>query len=117
MLSKIVFLCLFGLALSQNVFQQYNPFGQQQRPPPQPQTSSAPSNSIQAMGEDPVMTDGFDLKGYLCQSCRFLTAVAKRYYQQEPNNQKVVDFLQAQKYYDDLIVSLGTVGNLRETNF
>jgi hypothetical protein len=52
------------------------------------------------------MFDGYDMKQFLCSSCRFLIAAGKRYYQQNPNNQQTIEFFQTQKYYDDLKVSM-----------
>jgi hypothetical protein len=56
------------------------------------------------MAEDPIMFDNFDMKQFLCSSCKFLVAASKRYYQQNPNNQQMVEFMQSQHFYEDLKV-------------
>lgn len=68
-----------------------------------------------AMADDSVMFDGFDMKQFLCSSCRFLVSASKRYYQQNANNQQMIEFLQQQKFYDDLKVIGEDIENIVKT--
>ncbi|KAI6238876.1 hypothetical protein M3Y99_00645200 [Aphelenchoides fujianensis] len=58
---------------------------------------------LQRLAKDPVMSGGFKLDEFLCDSCRQLVSVGEHFVQHNhQNNSGLADFLNEQKYVEDI---------------